>query len=82
MSDPRLTLARSDLADAAPPVHALRDGRSVLLLRSSRVGAAGARSNILWNYGHTTIPRHLRDVFVTEYGIADLRGKSDSRPRQ
>ena len=57
--------------------HALRDGRSVLLLRSRRVGASGARSNILWNYGHTTIPRHLRDVFVTEYGIADLRGKSD-----
>jgi hypothetical protein len=55
----------------------LRDGRSVLLLRSSRIGAGGARSNILWNYGHTTIPRHLRDVFVTEYGIADLRGKSD-----
>jgi acyl-CoA hydrolase len=57
--------------------HALRDGRSVLLLRSRRVGASGARSTILWNYGHTTIPRHLRDVFVTEYGIADLRGKSD-----
>ena len=57
--------------------HALRDGRSVLLLRSRRVGAAGARSNILWSYGHTTIPRHLRDLFVTEYGIADLRGKSD-----
>jgi hypothetical protein len=34
-------------------------------------------SNILWNYGHTTIPRHLRDIYVTEYGIADLRGKSD-----
>ncbi len=57
--------------------HALRDGRSVLLLRSRRVGASGARSTILWNYGHTTIPRHLRDVFVTEYGIAELRGKSD-----
>ena len=57
--------------------HALPDGRSVLLLRSCRVGAVGARSNVLWNYGHTTIPRHLRDVFVTEYGIADLRGKSD-----
>ena len=57
--------------------HALRDGRSVLLLRSCRGGAAGTRSNILWSYGHTTIPRHLRDVFVTEYGIADLRGKSD-----
>jgi acyl-CoA hydrolase len=57
--------------------HALRDGRSVLLLRSRRVGDSGARSTILWNYGHTTIPRHLRDVFVTEYGIAELRGKSD-----
>ena len=34
-------------------------------------------SNILWNYGHTTIPRHLRDIVVTEYGIADLRGTTD-----
>ena len=25
-----------------------------------------------------TIPRHLRDVIVTEYGVADLRGKSDA----
>lgn len=56
---------------------ALRDGRSVLLLRSSRGSGESARSSILWNYGHTTIPRHLRDVYVTEYGVADLRGKSD-----
>jgi acyl-CoA hydrolase len=54
--------------------HALEGGRSILLLRSSR---GGTHSNVLWNYGHTTIPRHLRDIFVTEYGIADLRGKSD-----
>ena len=57
--------------------HALRDGRSALLLRSTRQSAGVLRSNILWNYGHTTIPRHLRDVYVTEYGIADLRGRSD-----
>jgi len=25
-----------------------------------------------------TIPRHLRDVVITEYGVADLRGQSDS----
>ena len=25
-----------------------------------------------------TIPRHLRDIIITEYGIADIRGKSDS----
>ena len=37
--------------------------------RGSRV-----ESNIRFNYGHTTIPRHLRDIYITEYGIADLRG--------
>ena len=57
--------------------HALKGGRSILLLRSTRGSGAKRRSNILWNYGHTTIPRHLRDIYVTEYGCADLRGKSD-----
>ncbi|HVI58703.1 MAG TPA: acetyl-CoA hydrolase/transferase C-terminal domain-containing protein [Luteimonas sp.] len=56
--------------------HALPDARSVLLLRATR-DAGGVRSNILWRYGHCTIPRHLRDVHVTEYGIADLRGRTD-----
>ena len=27
-------------------------------------------SSIVWNYGHITIPRHLRDVVITEYGVA------------
>jgi acyl-CoA hydrolase len=58
--------------------HELPDGRSVLLLRSTRQGRHGPESNIRWNYGETTIPRHLRDLYVTEYGVADLRGKSDS----
>jgi acyl-CoA hydrolase len=58
--------------------HELPDGRSVLLLRSTRVSRGGIESNIRWNYGETTIPRHLRDIVVTEYGVADLRGKSDS----
>jgi acyl-CoA hydrolase len=56
----------------------LPDGRSVLMLRSTRKGRSGVETNIRWNYGHTTIPRHLRDIVVTEYGVADLRGKSDS----
>jgi acyl-CoA hydrolase len=58
--------------------HELPDGRSVLLLRATRVSRGGIESNIRWNYGQTTIPRHLRDIVVTEYGVADLRGKSDS----
>lgn len=58
--------------------HALPDGRSILQLRSTRKDSAGCvRSNIVWNYGHITIPRHLRDIVITEYGIADLRGKTD-----
>jgi hypothetical protein len=39
----------------------------------------GGVSNIRWAYGHETIPRHLRDIVVSEYGVADLRGKSDEQ---
>src|SRR5262249_55513031 len=56
---------------------ALEDARSIILLRATRTAKRRTTSNILWNYGHTTIPRHLRDIVVTEYGVADLRGKSD-----
>jgi acyl-CoA hydrolase len=56
---------------------ALEDARSIIALRATRSGQARTTSNIRWSYGHTTIPRHLRDLVVTEYGIADLRGKSD-----
>ncbi|MFZ5757436.1 MAG: acetyl-CoA hydrolase/transferase C-terminal domain-containing protein [Pseudomonadota bacterium] len=58
--------------------HELPGARSILLLRSTRNKGGEVSSNIVWNYGHITIPRHLRDIYVTEYGIADLRGKTDS----
>ncbi len=57
--------------------HALPDARSILMLRAVREGDGNARSNLRWNYGHATIPRHLRDIFIDEYGIADLRGLTD-----
>lgn len=56
---------------------ALKDARSIIMLRASRFSGRKWRSNIRWNYGHVTLPRHLRDIVVTEYGVADLRGKSD-----
>ena len=56
----------------------LAGARSILTLESTRREKAGTVSNIRWSYGHTTIPRHLRDIIVTEYGVADLRGKSDA----
>src|SRR5713226_345523 len=56
---------------------ALQGARSVLTVEATRQAGAKAQSNIRWSYGHETIPRHLRDIFVTEYGVADVRGKSD-----
>ncbi|MDI1302836.1 MAG: acetyl-CoA hydrolase/transferase C-terminal domain-containing protein [bacterium] len=58
--------------------HALPDARSILMLRSTRNSQGQVASNIVWCYGYTTIPRHLRDIVVTEYGIADLRGQTDA----
>ncbi len=57
--------------------HALPGARSVLMFRAVRDGGGNRQSNVRWNYGHTTIPRHLRDIYVNQYGIADLRGRTD-----
>ncbi|HVN44210.1 MAG TPA: acetyl-CoA hydrolase/transferase C-terminal domain-containing protein [Steroidobacteraceae bacterium] len=57
--------------------HALADARSILCVRATRTQYGRTTSNILWSYGHETIPRHLRDIVITEYGIADLRSRTD-----
>ncbi len=56
---------------------ALDRARSILMLRSYRGSGSKAVSNIVWEYTHTTIPRHLRDIVITEYGVADLRSAED-----
>jgi acyl-CoA hydrolase len=58
--------------------HALPDARSVLMLRATHDNSDGLLSNIVWSHANCTIPRHLRDLVVTEYGVADLRGASDT----
>ncbi len=60
------------MADALP------DARSILMLRATHSRADAVWSNIVWSVAQTTIPRHLRDIVITEYGIADLRSKTDS----
>lgn len=57
--------------------HEMPDARSILCLRSTRHAGGEVKSSIVFSYGHCTIPRHLRDIVITEYGIADLRGRSD-----
>ncbi|MCG7201089.1 acetyl-CoA hydrolase [Marinobacter pelagius] len=59
--------------------HELPGARSILTMRATRNSKGKTLSNIVFNYAHCTIPRHLRDIVVTEYGIADLRGQSDEQ---
>jgi len=56
----------------------LEDGHSIICMRSTRIEDGQLVSNVVYNYGHITIPRHLRDIVITEYGVANLRGKTDS----
>lgn len=58
--------------------HALPDARLLMMLRATHDNKDGLRSSIVWSYGNITIPRHLRDIVITEYGVADLRGQSDA----
>ena len=57
--------------------HALPGARSILCVRATRTHRGRTASNIIWSEGNETIPRHLRDIVVTEYGVADLRGRTD-----
>ncbi|GAB4012536.1 MAG: hypothetical protein Fur0010_08500 [Bdellovibrio sp.] len=57
--------------------HTLNDGRSLLLMRATGSHGGPETSNILPFYGHITVPKHMRDIVITEYGVADLRGKTD-----
>ncbi len=58
--------------------HALPDARLIMMLRATHDNKDGLKSSIVWSYGNVTIPRHLRDVIITEYGVAELRGQPDA----
>lgn len=58
--------------------HTLDDARSIIMCRSTRTTNKGVESNIVWDYPNLTIPRYLRDIVITEYGIADCRSKTDA----
>lgn len=57
---------------------ALDDGRAILTLPATRTSGGAVTSNIVWQTPLTTVPRHMRDIVVTEYGAADLRGQTDT----
>jgi acyl-CoA hydrolase len=78
LEDGRVVSGVGGQHDFVAQAFALADARSILTLKATRRSRGKTESNIRWSYGRMTIPRHLRDIFVTEYGVADLRGRSDA----
>jgi acyl-CoA hydrolase len=77
LEDGRVVSGVGGQFDFVSMASALENARSVLICRARRSHGGAVKSNVLWSYAHATVPRHYRDVFVTEYGIADTRGKPD-----
>jgi len=57
--------------------NALDDGRSILILNAIRGEGKSIQSNIVFEYSGCSASRQLRDIIITEYGIADLQGCND-----
>ncbi|MBP1759381.1 MAG: hypothetical protein H6Q63_298 [Firmicutes bacterium] len=57
--------------------HVLPEARIIIMIKSTKGSGKSLKSNIVFSYGHCSIPKHMRDIVVTEYGIADLRSKPE-----
>ncbi len=57
--------------------HALDGARSIISVSAARMHKGRLTSNIRFSCGTATSPRHMRDMVVTQYGVADLRDQSD-----
>ena len=77
LEDGRVVSGVGGQFDFVSMAQSLDGAMSILMCRARRESGGKVSSNIRWNYGHTTVPRHHRDVYVTEYGIAATRGCSD-----
>ena len=78
LADGRVVSGVGGQQDFVSMAHDLPGARSILMVRAWRTDRQGRfDSNVVWNYGQLTIPRQQRDVVITEYGIADLRGRTD-----
>jgi hypothetical protein len=78
LEDGRVVSGVGGQFDFVHMAHALEDAHSVLIFGSHRMHEGKPRSNVVWKYGHATVPRHYRDVFASEYGLAATRGLCDS----
>ena len=79
LDDGRVVSGVGGQFDFVSMAHALDDAQSILMCRASRLHNGGLQSNLRWAYAHATVPRHHRDIYVSEYGIAATRGRTDSQ---
>lgn len=79
LEDGRVVSGVGGQFDFVSMAHALDDAQSILMLRSTRTSFGKTQSNVRSSYGHVTVPRHHRDLYVSEFGIAATRGKSDAQ---
>lgn len=77
LDDGRVVSGVGGQFDFVAMAQALHDARSLLVFRATRKDGGRLRSNVHYSYAHATVPRHYRDIFVSEYGIAATRGLSD-----
>jgi hypothetical protein len=77
LDDGRVVSGVGGQYDFVAQAFALDGARSLIALPATRHIGGRLVSSIVWRYGQTTIPRQLRDIVVTEYGVADLRGRTD-----
>ena len=78
LEDGRVVSGVGGQFDFVSMAQSLDDAQSILMLRATRSQQGKMQSNVRWAYGHTTVPRHHRDLYVSEFGIAATRGKTDS----
>jgi acyl-CoA hydrolase len=77
LEDGRVVSGPGGQHDLVAMAHELDGARSIIAVRSTRRQNRKTVPNIVWRYANATVPRALRDIIVTEYGVADLRGKND-----
>jgi len=77
LEDGRVVSGIGGQLDFTYMANVLRDARLIMMIKSTKGSGKTLRSNILFSYGHCSVPRYYRDIVVTEYGIADIRGRPD-----
>jgi hypothetical protein len=77
LEDGRVVSGIGGQLDFAYMAHVLNDARLIMMVKSTKGSGKSLKSNIVFSYGHCSIPRYYKDIVVTEYGIADINGRND-----